>query len=77
MSCFVQGIFLLQKNVSVIANYIQIVLCYSSIIKGNVIPKTKKGNGGFYNEKKNGICTSLRDNGSWYGSSSGSDSTGS
>ena len=41
MSCFVQGIFLLQKNVYVIANYVQIVLCYSNIIKGNVIPKTK------------------------------------
>ena len=28
-----QGIFLLQKNVSVIANYVQTVLCYSNIIK--------------------------------------------
>ena len=36
-----QGIFLLQKNVSVLANYVQTVLCYSNIIKGNVIPKTK------------------------------------
>jgi len=34
-----QGIFLLQKNVSVIANYVQTVLCYSNIIKGNVIQK--------------------------------------
>ena len=42
MSCFVQGIFLLQKNVSVIANYVQTVLCYSNIIKGNVIPEKMK-----------------------------------
>ena len=40
MSCLMQGIFLLQKNVSVLANYVQTVLCYSNIIKGNVIPKT-------------------------------------
>ena len=40
MSCLMQGIFLLQKNVSVLANYVQTVLCYSNIIKGNVIPQT-------------------------------------
>ena len=37
-----QGIFLLQKNVFVFANYVQIELCYSNIIKGNVIPKMKR-----------------------------------
>ncbi len=42
MSCFVQGIFLLKKNVPVLANYVQMGLCYSNIIKGNVIPKKTK-----------------------------------
>ena len=36
-----KAFFFCKKNVSVIANYVQIVLCYSNIIKGNVIPKTK------------------------------------
>ena len=52
MSCFVQGIFLLQKNVSVIANYVQTVLCYSNIIKGNVIPKTNNETEDFTMKRK-------------------------
>ncbi len=34
-----QGHFSFAKNVSVLANHVQIALCYSNIIKGNVIPK--------------------------------------
>ena len=47
-----QGIFLLQKNVSVIANYVQTVLCYSNIIKGNVIPKTNNETEDFTMKRK-------------------------
>ena len=47
-----QGIFLLQKNVSVLANYVQTVLCYSNIIKGNVIPKTNNETEDFTMKRK-------------------------
>ena len=52
MSCLMQGIFLLQKNVSVIANYVQTVLCYSNIIEGNVIPKTNNETEDFTMKRK-------------------------
>ena len=52
MSCLMQGIFLLQKNVSVLANYVQTVLCYSNIIKGNVIPKTNNETEDFTMKRK-------------------------
>ena len=45
-----QGI--LRKNVSVIANYVQTVLCYSNIIKGNVIPKTNNETEDFTMKRK-------------------------
>lgn len=47
-----QGIFLLQKNVSVIANYVQTVLCYSNTIEGNVIPKTNNETEDFTMKRK-------------------------
>ena len=47
-----QGIFLLQKNVSVIANYVQTVLCYSNIIEGNVIQKTNNETEDFTMKRK-------------------------
>ena len=47
-----QGIFLLRKNVSVIANYVQTVLCYSNIIKGNVIQKTNNETEDFTMKRK-------------------------
>ena len=52
MSCLMQGIFLLRKNVSVIANYVQTVLCYSNIIKGNVIQKTNNETEDFTMKRK-------------------------
>ena len=52
MSCLMQGIFLLPKNVSVLANYVQTVLCYSNIIKGNVIPKTNNETEDFTMKRK-------------------------
>ena len=47
-----QGIFLLQKNVSVLANYVQTVLCYSNIIEGNVIQKTNNETEDFTMKRK-------------------------
>lgn len=66
MSCSWQGIFLFSKNVLLVANHVQMSLCYSNTIKENV-RNVKKEMEDFYNEKETGICNPLRNDGIFYG----------